>query len=692
MIATTLCSLLNKGDRVGVSNVTGREAMKVSIVSQQYCDNIVGGWALGKDQEIIRVPGGRDIRVFGQFEDLMKALPARERPNKVIVYSPPEAVYGDVKEVVENGEGTVETIFVITEHVSVEVTAKLRHVCNVARMDIIGCNTLGLINARAGVRVGAVGGDTPAESFIPGSATIISNSGNMVNTIAGYLQSAGLGVSFGISTGKDPLILTPLRDFLVLAERDKRTKVIVLYVEPGGTYERDAIELMTERKYSKPLLVFVAGAFAEGRNISLGHAGAVVEGRCTSASDKMRLFDEYLGVAPFDPADPKAAGRSLRRTRRGLRATTLHALVPAAQVLMEALRIKPDFKPLRPLALNPWIVELGALAAKLPERLALRPGRIPSPYDKLLAQQLKGGLGRVVTRQPLRHASHASANDGATPRIYGYSLPALMQRPGSFAYSVLLSWLGSPPAHEFETRLFEMCLTASITNGPGTISAQGAKLAASAGNEPNTAMMATLGAIGSVHGGNGKEAARFLIRIFRDTGLTDPYDRKQAPDLDQLAQAQAADYQRRKLAAKDAGVEIEKVPCLGHPVFNQEAVNYDPRERVISRCLEEEGWYNVFLDFYHRLTRALMSQGVTTKVHAVNVDAALACVCLGCAWPLLVEKKITVERAADLPFVTFALGRVAGGAAEYLDHRDFGTDMDMRVPVSECKALTRPRD
>ena len=88
----------------------------------------------------------------------------------------------------------------------------------------------------------------------------------------------------------------------------------------------------------------------------------------------------------------------------------------------------------------------------------------------------------------------------------------------------------------------------------------------------------------------------------------------------------------------------------------------------------------------------MMSQGVTTKVHAVNVDAVLACVCLGIAWPLLVEKRISLERAVDLPFITFALGRVAGGAAEYLDHRESGTDMDMRVPVRECKELTRPRD
>jgi hypothetical protein len=100
----------------------------------------------------------------------------------------------------------------------------------------------------------------------------------------------------------------------------------------------------------------------------------------------------------------------------------------------------------------------------------------------------------------------------------------------------------------------------------------------------------------------------------------------------------------------------------------------------------------VFLDFYHRLARAMMDSGVTNKVHAVNVDAALTCVLMGIAWPLLIDKKITVQRAVDLPFLAFALGRAAGGAGEYLDHRESGTDMDMRVPVDECEFLGRAQD
>ena len=691
MRAKSLEGLLKKGDRVAVSNVTGREASTVSFVSQLYCGNVIAGWALGKAGRTISIPKARDIQVFGQFDVLMDALPEEDRPNKIIVYSPPEAVYGDVKEVIEHGKKAVETIFVITEHVSVEVTAKLRRLCDLEGFDILGCNTLGMINVHDKVRVGAVGGDSPEETFLPGSACVISNSGNLVNTIAGYLQSAGLGVSYGISTGKDVLILTPLKELLPLAERDPRTRVIVLYVEPGGCYEQDALELAARGGFSKPILVYVAGSFADNTDISLGHAGSVVEGPNTSAAAKMALFDDYFGVPVFDPAKAEESVARLAESRKGIRVNTLHDLVPAATALMSALELKRDFTPKSPLVLKPWLVGLGALTRKLPGHLVPHVETIIEPYGSLLKKQTKSSLGRVPSRQSMRHASHASSNDGITPRVSGWSLLNLM-KAGSFVGATLLYWLGRPPKHEFETRLVEMGLIASLTNGPGTISAQGAKLSASAGNEPNTAMIATLATVGAVHGGNGKKAAKLLIDVFGGTDLADPYDKDAAPDLDKLARSHVSAFKKRKAAAKDAGIEYERVPCLGHPVFNRETVNYDPRERVIGAYLEEHGLYNVFLDFYHRLAQELLTQQATNKVHAVNVDAALTCVLMGIAWPLLIDKRITVERALDLPFVTFALGRVAGGAGEYLDHRESGTDMDMRVPISECRFLGRSQD
>lgn len=690
MRAKKLSDLLKKGDKVAVSNITGREASKVSIISQIYCGNVVGGWALGKSGQTIDYDTGKAIPVFGTFEELIKSLPENKHPNKIIVYSPPEAVYGEVKEIATWGKDKVETIYVITEHVSIEVTAKIDLIAKESNIDVIGCNTLGLVNTHDGVRVGAVGGDNPKESFRPGKATVISNSGNMVNTISTYLLSAGVGTSYGISTGKDVLILTPIKDILPLIEKDDNTKIVVMYIEPGGLYEKEAIEYMEKNKFSKPVIVYVAGSIIEGQNISLGHAGAVVEGKMTTATAKMQLFDQYFGIEAFNPARKyEKTDETIKSLKKGIRVNTLHHLPKAVSLMFDILGMERDFNLQKGLKLNPWFVNLGELGKKLPSELILPQGQIIEPYASQFAKQLQVKLGKVVTRRNMRNASYASSNDGAVTTIYGVPVTEIMTKK-SFSDAVILHWLGEQPRFEYESKLVEMCLIAALTNGPGTISAQAAKISASAGNSPNTAMIATLAGIGSVHGGNGQESVEYLLKVFEDTVLVDPYDKKHNVDLEKIALAEAEKFKTQKLAAQDSGTDYVKIPCLGHPVFRNDPVNYDPREQIIYKYIKDNKIYNIFLEYYHLLAVTLKQIGGTSKVLAVNVDAAIACVWLGVCWNALKEKRITLQRAIDIPFLSFALGRVAGGAGEYLDHKDHGTDMDMRVPVSECIALTKP--
>ena len=138
-----------------------------------------------------------------------------------------------------------------------------------------------------------------------------------------------------------------------------------------------------------------------------------------------------------------------------------------------------------------------------------------------------------------------------------------------------------------------------------------------------------------------------------------------------------------------AGTDYERIPCLGHPVFKDKLVNYDPREKVIMDYLEKEGRCNVFLHFYHMLAHRLKEIGIARNVWAVNLDGAIAAVILGVCWKQLQEKQITLRRVCDIAFMIFALGRVAGAGGEFLDHQDYGTPMDMRIPVSEITALGR---
>ncbi len=84
------------------------------------------------------------------------------------------------------------------------------------------------------------------------------------------------------------------------------------------------------------------------------------------------------------------------------------------------------------------------------------------------------------------------------------------------------------------------------------------------------------------------------------------------------------------------------------------------------------------------MVHSLKLVGATRNVFAVNLDAAIACIWLGICWDYLRTSKITIQRVLDIPFLSFALGRVAGGAGEFLDHQDHGLPMDMRVPVKEC--------
>lgn len=514
----------------------------------------------------------------------------------------------------------------------------------------------------------------------------------MVTTMATYLISAGLGSSFGISTGKDVLILTPLKDLLALAAKDKNTRFIVLYVEPGGAYEKEAIEMLQKTKFPKPLIVYAAGQILEKQDVSLGHAGAVVEGRATTATEKMALFDRYFGIGPFDPMKKyEKVPKAVKSLEKGIRIQTLHHLPEAAGLIRRINKWDRDFTPGRKIQLNPWFVQLGELGKKLPSSLILSPGSILEPYATQFKQLEKKKLGKNVIRRSMRNASYASGNDGKETTIYGVPVTGLMKEK-EFVDAMVLHWFGEMPRHGFESDLIEMCLTASLSNGPGTISAQGAKLSASAGNLPHTGMIASLATIGRVHGGNGKEAAEYLISIFETSELEDPYDKKAAnPILEKIVRDEADRFKKQKTVAVESGLEYKRIPCLGHPVFKDGEVNYDPREKVMSAYMEEKGVYNIFFDFYHRLAFALKETGATSKVLAVNLDAAIACVCMGICWRLLKEKKITLQRATSIPFVIFALGRAAGAAGEFLDHSDYGTGMDMRIPTSECQILTRKR-
>ncbi|GMR04395.1 MAG: hypothetical protein BMS9Abin23_0292 [Thermodesulfobacteriota bacterium] len=289
--------------------------------------------------------------------------------------------------------------------------------------------------------------------------------------------------------------------------------------------------------------------------------------------------------------------------------------------------------------------------------------------------------------------------------IVGCSVPAQRQGADSFSgvstEDLLSDWsftetafaalIGRRP-EEKELFEFSMLLGLIISNGPGTISAQGSKGAVSADGpedpervQINKAFIGFMTHTGFAHGGNGYEAIAFLIERFKDSGLKTPSDKNHGLDLKAIADEYAGWYSGYKAEQKAVGnLGYKKIPCVNHPVFKGKDVNYDPRERFVSQLFEEKGIYNIFLEFYSNLVQSLYETKVSKNVYCVNVDAVIAVILLKMVWDSYVSGKMTDTEVESAAFTTFLFGRMIGCAAEIDDHINRGRNMDTRTPASKC--------
>jgi hypothetical protein len=289
--------------------------------------------------------------------------------------------------------------------------------------------------------------------------------------------------------------------------------------------------------------------------------------------------------------------------------------------------------------------------------------------------------------------------------LIGASADAQRHRPGAFAgieqadllcraglgeiaFAALLGRL--PDATD--RFAFETLVGLLLTNGPGAISAQGAKGAVSADGpeqpqrvQLNKALMGFLTHTGYAHGGNGFEGISFLLEQFEGCGLGDPGAADPGVDLKALARRAVERYASYKQERKDAGsLDIAKLPGVNHPVFKDRPVNLDPREVFIAELFERRGEANAFHAFYRELVQALYDAGVSRNVYCVNVDAVIAALLLKMLWRPLRQGEIDTAELETAAFTIFLYPRMLGCAAEIDDHLNRGRNMDTRTPASAC--------
>lgn len=396
----SLEELVTKSTRVCVVNILGTESRKVTPVSHEYSGgNVVAGVQYGRRGKLETRIG--DIPVYRSIRDVMEH---GHEFDIGVIYLPPMAVSQAVWELVLHNK-QLKRIVIVTEKVPIRDSRNVRFICQEAGVDVIGANCLGVANIWDHVRVGgALGGDNPEETLKKGSIAIHSNSGNFTTTIAEYLRTSGFGISTVVSSGKDVYIHFALPEFLYAAQNDPRTKAVAVYVEPGGYYEKQALEWISERRFSfnKPIVVCVTGRWKKDIVRSCGHAGAMA-GSGDDAESKEKWFDEYFNCGVFDPANPVVS-------KKGVRVTSIQHIPAAMHAVFKKMDEKCDFKSSGDLRLKLWISDT-LLQPEEPLRIPV--ARAMPPYDKQILE-INKQVGAHYLRQNMRNKSGASRMDPVT--------------------------------------------------------------------------------------------------------------------------------------------------------------------------------------------------------------------------------------------------------------------------------------
>ena len=260
---------------------------------------------------------------------------------------------------------------------------------------------------------------------------------------------------------------------------------------------------------------------------------------------------------------------------------------------------------------------------------------------------------------------------------------------GELAFAALL---GHTPGEQ-DLFAFQTLVGLLLTNGPGAISAQGAKGAVSADGpeqpervQLNKALVGFLSHTGYAHGGNGYEGIAYLVDQFKGSGLQDPSSADHGLDLQGLAAKAVEQYAKYKAQKKTLGsLDIAKLPGVNHPVFKDKPVNHDPREVFIAKLQEARGDCNVFHQFYRALVQQLFEAGVSRNVYCVNIDAVIAALLLKMLWRPLQSGEIGERELETAAFTIFLYPRMLGCAAEIDDHLNRGRNMDTRTLASTCR-------
>jgi len=261
--------LVDERSRILVQGITGRQGSLHTQLMLEYGSRIVSGVTPGK--------GGEKIHNVPVFDTVAEAIEKTE-PNVSVVFVPAMFTLDAVKEAAHS---KIPLIVVITEHIPVLDTLRMRATTDRAGVCMVGPNSIGIISPGK-TKVGIM----PGMLYSQGRVGVISRSGTLSHETASLLMERGLGLSTTIGMGGDPIHGIGFEDGLRLFADDPETDLVVILGEIGGGAEERAAAFLQSKGYSKPVLAFIAGRTAPPEK-RMGHSGAIIREGEGTAADKI---------------------------------------------------------------------------------------------------------------------------------------------------------------------------------------------------------------------------------------------------------------------------------------------------------------------------------------------------------------------------------------------------------------------
>jgi succinyl-CoA synthetase alpha subunit len=278
---------VDKGTKLCVSGITGREGTFHTMNNKRYGTNVVSGVTPGK--------GGQDVEgipVFNTFHDAVEQTGA----NTAMIFVPPRFAADSILEAEDAG---IALIVAITEGIPAHDELRVYNHLKRGRARLVGPNCPGILSpGKANV------GIIPAAFFKEGNVGVVSRSGTLTYQIGNELAQRGFGNSSIVGIGGDPVPGTSFIDVIAAFESDDETELIVMAGEIGGSAEEEAAEYIAAH-VSKPVVAYIAG-FTAPPGKTMGHAGAIVSGTAGTAKAKKEALEARgvrVGETPTEVAE-----------------------------------------------------------------------------------------------------------------------------------------------------------------------------------------------------------------------------------------------------------------------------------------------------------------------------------------------------------------------------------------------------